>query len=74
MEKGSTVYLFSDRYPDQFGGDKEKKFKYKRFKELLLSIHRKPMQEQRQILDKTIEKWKGNLEQIDDICVIGVAV
>jgi serine phosphatase RsbU (regulator of sigma subunit) len=74
LEKGDTIYLFSDGYVDQFGGVAGKKFSRKRFKELLLSIHHRPMPEQKQILDSTIEDWKGQAEQIDDICVIGVYI
>ncbi len=69
-----TFYLFTDGYPDQFGGPKGKKFKYKQLEELLVSIQDKTMSEQREILNDTIEKWKGSLEQVDDICVIGVRV
>ena len=64
LQKGDALYLFSDGYADQFGGEKGKKFKYSRFRELLLSIHDKPMEEQKTILDKTFEDWKGNLEQL----------
>lgn len=67
------MYIFSDGYQDQFGGPEGKKFMSKRFKELLLSIHAKPMVDQRKILDETIEAWKGtNHKQIDDILVMGV--
>ncbi|HAW53200.1 MAG TPA: hypothetical protein DCX54_12880 [Flavobacteriales bacterium] len=72
LKKGDSVYIFSDGYPDQFGGDKGKKFKYKQFQELLISIQDKTMKEQKAILDKTIVKWMGKLEQVDDILVIGV--
>ncbi|MBI4645262.1 MAG: SpoIIE family protein phosphatase [Bacteroidia bacterium] len=74
LQTGDTIYLFSDGYADQFGGEKGKKFTYQRFKDLLLSVQDKSMEEQKQILDETIEKWKGEQEQIDDICVIGVRV
>lgn len=74
LKKGDTLYLFSDGYADQFGGEKGKKFKYKQMQELLLSIHEKPMQEQMQVLDKTIEQWRGRLEQVDDILVMGVKI
>ena len=74
LEVGDIVYLFTDGYPDQFGGEKGKKFKAKAFRELLLSIQDKPMEEQTTIIDKTFETWKGDLEQIDDVCVIGVKV
>ena len=71
IEKGDTVYLFSDGYADQFGGEHKKKFKYKNLKELLLKIQSEPMEKQRLILDRTIEEWKGDVEQLDDILVIG---
>ncbi len=73
--KGDTVYIFSDGFPDQFGGPQGKKFKYKPFKELLLSIQEHDMSTQRTLLDKAIEDWKGSsYEQVDDVCVIGVRV
>lgn len=74
LNEGDTVYVFSDGYADQFGGPKGKKFRYKNFRELLVSIQDKPLLEQRDILDKTIEEWRGSLEQIDDILVIGIRV
>ena len=74
LYEGDTVYIFSDGYADQFGGDKNKKFSYTQFKELLLSVQDRAMEEQKQILDETIEKWRGQQEQIDDICVIGVRI
>jgi serine phosphatase RsbU (regulator of sigma subunit)/Tfp pilus assembly protein PilF len=72
LQKGDTFYLFTDGYQDQFGGEKGKKFKASQLKELLISIASYSMNEQKRILDDTIEKWKGNLEQVDDICIIGV--
>ena len=72
LMKGDSVYLFTDGYADQFGGPKKKKFLYKNFAELLLSIHEKTMEEQKKILERAIEDWKGNLEQIDDILVVGL--
>jgi serine phosphatase RsbU (regulator of sigma subunit) len=69
--KGDTVYLFTDGFADQFGGPKKKKFKYRNFSELLLSIHESSMEEQKNALNLAIEKWMGDLEQIDDILVIG---
>ncbi len=74
LEKGDTFYIFSDGYPDQFGGPKGKKFKYKQFRELLLSIQDKDMAVQKVILDETIEAWRGDIEQLDDILVIGVRI
>ncbi len=71
LSKGDTVYLFSDGYPDQFGGAKGKKYNYKRFKTLLLKISNKPMQEQCKALDEDLKQWKGKLFQVDDITVLG---
>jgi len=71
IKPGDVVYQFSDGYADQFGGPENKKFRAKPFKRLLVDIHQKPMTEQQQILDETIENWKGDTEQIDDILVIG---
>jgi serine phosphatase RsbU (regulator of sigma subunit) len=70
--KGDCIYLFSDGYADQFGGERGKKFMYKRFKSLLLEIHQKPVQDQLGILDKELEDWKGTMEQVDDIMVMGI--
>ena len=74
LEKGDVIYIFSDGYADQFGGPKGKKFKYSQFKDLLAEISPKPMMEQKDILHKTHLEWKGNQEQVDDICIIGVRV
>ncbi|MFN3916576.1 MAG: tetratricopeptide repeat protein [Flavobacteriales bacterium] len=72
LQEGDTLYIFTDGYQDQFGGDKGKKFKASKLKELLLSIQDKTMEEQKGFLDQAFEDWRGNLEQIDDLCVIGV--
>ena len=74
LKQGDSIYLFSDGYVDQFGGEKDKKFKAKAFKELLLSIQNQSMEEQKKIIGEEFEKWKGNLEQLDDVCVIGVKI
>ena len=74
LAKGDTLYMFTDGFVDQFGGEKGKKFMAKRFQELLLSIQDKPLKEQRDILESTIDKWKSNIEQVDDILVIGVRI
>lgn len=68
----SKLYLFTDGYADQFGGESGKKFKYKQFKESILAIHSQSMLAQQEHLDYLFENWKGNLEQIDDVCVIGI--
>ncbi len=69
-----TFYIYSDGYQDQFGGPKGKKFMSKRFRNLLLEIHQKPMPEQERILDQTINEWMNGYEQIDDILVIGFKI
>ncbi|MCK4663720.1 MAG: DUF4154 domain-containing protein [Bacteroidales bacterium] len=74
LETDDIIYLFSDGYVDQFGGTKQQKFTSKRFNKLLVDIHKKPMSEQKQILYDTIEKWRGNFEQIDDILVMGIKI
>ena len=74
LRKGDIIYTFTDGYADQFGGPKGKKFKYKALKEVLISIQTKSMEEQKEILHSTFEKWKGNLEQVDDVLIIGVRV
>ena len=66
------VYLFSDGYPDQFGGPEDKKFKYGPFRELLIRISDKTMDEQRKELDRVMSEWKGNVFQVDDILVFGI--
>lgn len=74
LHEGDVLYLFTDGYADQFGGPKGKKFKYKQLEELLLSNNRKPMEEQKNLLEDALEKWKGSLEQVDDILIIGIMV
>jgi tetratricopeptide (TPR) repeat protein len=74
LQKGDTLYLFTDGYADQFGGPKGKKFKYAQFSEKLKTISHESMEEQKNILEKTFDAWKGNLEQVDDVLVIGVSV
>ncbi len=72
IDQPTTIYLFSDGYQDQFGGEKNMKFMSKKFQQLLLEIHERPMGEQKEILDKTIEEWKGEYKQTDDILVMGI--
>jgi serine phosphatase RsbU (regulator of sigma subunit) len=72
LQKGDTIYIFSDGYVDQFGGPNGKKFMSKRFKDLLLSISGLTLSEQKNALDKAIEEWKGAGQQVDDILVIGL--
>jgi serine phosphatase RsbU (regulator of sigma subunit) len=72
--KNDRIYLFSDGYPDQFGGPAGKKFKYGPFKKLLLDIHQKKMQEQYDILKTSLVAWMGQNEQVDDILVMGFRI
>lgn len=74
LRKGDAIYLLSDGYPDQFGGPKGKKFKYKPFKHLLTEIQEKGMKDQKKLLDDQFEEWKGANEQVDDVLVIGVRI
>ena len=69
-----ALYVFTDGFIDQFGGEQRKKYKSKRFKELLLSIQQEPMYTQKQLLENAFESWRGDFEQIDDVCVIGVRI
>jgi Stage II sporulation protein E (SpoIIE). len=74
LNKGDCIYLTTDGYHDQFGGPNNKKFKGKQLNELLVSIAKKPMDEQREILDRTFEGWRGNGEQIDDVTIVGCRI
>jgi serine phosphatase RsbU (regulator of sigma subunit) len=74
IAKGNTFYIFSDGYVDQFGGPEGKKIKLKRLQEIVLENHKKPMDEQKQILDKIFADWQGDQEQIDDVLVMGVRI
>lgn len=74
LEEGDMVYMLSDGYVDQFGGPKGKKFMTKRFKNLILEIADKPMAEQQVVLEKALDDWMGDTEQIDDILVFGIKV
>ncbi len=74
IQKEDMIYIFSDGYADQFGGDKGKKLMYKKFRQILLENALLNTQEQQAHLNKHIESWKGNLEQVDDILVIGLRI
>jgi len=69
-----SIYLFSDGYVDQYGGGERKKFKTHKFKSLLLSVQSESMDMQKKLIEKTFEKWRGNVEQIDDVCVVGIKI
>jgi serine phosphatase RsbU (regulator of sigma subunit) len=74
LEKGDCVYIFSDGYADQFGGQLNQKFFYQPFRELLVDIHKLSMEKQEKKLEKVISQWKGEREQTDDMLVIGVKI
>lgn len=72
LEKGEGLYIFSDGFADQFGGKNERKYMYRNFKKFLLSIYQLPASQQREKLEEEFLNWKGDVGQIDDICVIGL--
>ncbi len=74
LQRGDYVYIFSDGYADQFGGPKGRKFMFKQLQKLLLDNHKKPLSEQKEILDQTFENWRGKLEQVDDVLFIGIKI
>ncbi len=74
VQKGDSLFLYTDGYADQFGGDKGKKYKYKPLNNLLLAINQKSVAEQSLIVKETFESWKGNLEQVDDVLIIGIKI
>jgi serine phosphatase RsbU (regulator of sigma subunit) len=74
IQANDVLYMFSDGYYDQFGGPRGKKFKYKQLASSILSIAAFSLEEQKTILSDTLESWRGNLEQVDDVCVIGVKI
>jgi serine phosphatase RsbU (regulator of sigma subunit) len=69
---GDTVYLFTDGYADQFGGPKGKKFMYKQLNELLVTMNVVAMEKRPGVLKERLEQWKSELEQVDDICIMGI--
>ncbi len=74
LESGDVIYTSTDGFKDQFGGKRGKKFKVNQLKDLILINAHLPMQEQKKVYVKAFQKWKGDLEQVDDICLIGVRV
>jgi ligand-binding sensor domain-containing protein/serine phosphatase RsbU (regulator of sigma subunit) len=74
LQKGDVVYTLTDGFPDQFGGANGKKFKHKQLQNLLLAMANKPMETQKQKLNDVFDNWKGDLEQVDDVCLIGVRI
>jgi serine phosphatase RsbU (regulator of sigma subunit)/ligand-binding sensor domain-containing protein len=74
LQHGDLVYIFTDGYVDQFGGPEGKKYKYRRFRHLLLAVHQLPLEKQMEFLKKSILEWKGDQEQVDDILVMGIRI
>jgi serine phosphatase RsbU (regulator of sigma subunit) len=74
IHKGDTIYIFSDGFPDQFGGDEGKKLMTKRFKDILVKLSTLPINQQKESLYKVMLEWKGQFDQVDDILVIGISV
>ncbi|MGZ4035995.1 MAG: PP2C family protein-serine/threonine phosphatase, partial [Bacteroidia bacterium] len=74
LQKGDTIYVFSDGYADQFGGPDGKKFKINQLKTMLINLSGAPMHQQKMTLEKSIEEWRGVLQQVDDMLIIGVRV
>ena len=72
LENEDRIYIFTDGYVDQFGGPKGKKFMYRRFRHMLLAVHKIPMQEQKKFLEDSLESWMYDVEQVDDIQVVGI--
>ena len=74
VQDGDVIYLFSDGFPDQFGGVNRKKYKYGKFRNFLLDIHQEPMQKQNELLGVELDQWMGEHEQIDDVLVMGIRI
>jgi serine phosphatase RsbU (regulator of sigma subunit) len=74
LQSGDSIYLFSDGYADQFGGPKGKKFKYNQLKQLFIDISQLPLEDQHLKVEQAFDSWKGNLDQIDDVVIIGVRI
>ncbi len=74
LQKNDQVYIYSDGYADQFGGPKGKKFMVGNFRKLLVQLAKKPITEQMGVLKTTLDNWQGDLEQVDDVLIIGLKV
>jgi serine phosphatase RsbU (regulator of sigma subunit) len=74
LQRGDMIYTFTDGYGDQFGGPEGKKFKHKQLREIFLEVSSLPISQQKEVVNRRFEEWKGHLEQVDDVLVIGVRV
>ena len=74
LKKGDTLYMFSDGFADQFGGEDGRKYLIKRFKQLLKMIHRESMEHQKEVLENEYNVWKGKFDQVDDILILGLRI
>ena len=74
VNKNDMIYIFSDGYQDQFGGEKNKKFMIRKLKKLLLKISSENVDTQLQVLKTEFELWKGNEDQVDDVCLMGLRI
>ncbi|MBA7546200.1 hypothetical protein ES705_38583 [subsurface metagenome] len=74
LSRGDVIYIFTDGFADQFGGPDGKKYKYRRFRHLLLALHQLPMERQGEFLKRSILDWKGSLDQVDDVLVVGIRI
>ena len=74
INKGDRIYMFSDGYMDQFGGEKNKKFLMRRFKELIIEFDQTPINKQKNLFKSKFNSWRKNEEQIDDILIIGIEI
>jgi serine phosphatase RsbU (regulator of sigma subunit) len=74
IKSGDSLYLYSDGFQDQFGGENKKKFLPKNLNNLLLEISDKPAKRQKEILEETLQTWQGDEPQVDDIIVLGFKI
>jgi len=74
LEKNDMIYLFSDGYADQFGGEEGVKFKQKPFKELLTKVSESALDKQQKVIEKTILDWQGDQSQLDDMMILGIRI
>ncbi len=74
LQTDDSLYIFSDGYISQFGGEKGKKFSISQYKQLLIEINNQPLETQKQLLEKRLIAWQRDFEQIDDILVVGIKI